>query len=340
MKIPQTVWNYSLDTETDRIAYTITNAANRFFTSHGFYVLPYPIEGNSKTIFLPDLHYELQLFDRLAPLDATIPLRADTNNLNLIKTKLEKSQWRIDHQKLAEVKKIWSLNENKLWEMVSQFFKLDKHITLEIRPTRYGSACSFDCDGSQIRIFYRVDTDISHLGEAIISAILLHPLNNQYQNVWQGENWTEKEAIVDSLMTVGPFAGLFPGYNTTLSHGRSPISAKLNNDSKKYLAQFGITDEPILCARDGEITIKGKQTDHQFSMAEKELLLLLIDNKNKVVSFDEIADIIWKDQAEEKYSLWAMAKMIQRLRGKLQEFGVNPDLIETKRRVGYVLADL
>ena len=68
---------------------------------------------------------------------------------------------------------------------------------------------------------------------------------------------------------------------------------------------------------------------------EKILLKHFIEKENQVVSFDEIADIIFK--SDEEYSLYAIAKKIERLRNKLEENGISGSYIQTLRGQGYLL---
>lgn len=64
-------------------------------------------------------------------------------------------------------------------------------------------------------------------------------------------------------------------------------------------------------------------------------MYFLIKNSNNVVSFDQISDIIFVN--EEKFSLFALAKFIQRLREKLEMNGISGSFIQTLRGKGYLL---
>ena len=68
---------------------------------------------------------------------------------------------------------------------------------------------------------------------------------------------------------------------------------------------------------------------------EYQLLSNLIENPRNMLTFDEIADILWPNG--EDYSLWAITKLIERLRKKLSQNGISPHLIQTKRKKGYSL---
>jgi len=62
----------------------------------------------------------------------------------------------------------------------------------------------------------------------------------------------------------------------------------------------------------------------------------LIRNAGQIVSFDDMADIIWKDNSDQKFSLEAIAKIIQNIRIKIRTLGIIKEIIFTKRGSGYL----
>ncbi len=72
---------------------------------------------------------------------------------------------------------------------------------------------------------------------------------------------------------------------------------------------------------------------------EIEILKLLIDKKSIVVSFDEIAQTYWKDAWQEKFSLSAIAKIIEKIRKSLLRNEIKFEVIGTVRKRGYILYD-
>jgi hypothetical protein len=77
------------------------------------------------------------------------------------------------------------------------------------------------------------------------------------------------------------------------------------------------------------------------SLTEQEELLLnlLVLKFENVVNRDEIAKVLWKEQYAQKYSDWAIEKVIQTLRDKIAEPGKGYE-IKTKRGVGYFMIKL
>lgn len=73
----------------------------------------------------------------------------------------------------------------------------------------------------------------------------------------------------------------------------------------------------------------------KLKLSKKEFLVLkiLYKSKGKVVTYDQIGNRLWRDSSE-KYSLWAIAQIIKRLRKKLFLF---PNTIQSVRGEGYIL---
>lgn len=88
--------------------------------------------------------------------------------------------------------------------------------------------------------------------------------------------------------------------------------------------------------KDGSIVCDGVSLKYSFSRQETVLLRLFIQRKNKPVSRDEVADVLWKDEADEKYSAWAIEQLVKRLRIKLMGMGFPKSVIKTMRGVGYM----
>lgn len=61
-----------------------------------------------------------------------------------------------------------------------------------------------------------------------------------------------------------------------------------------------------------------------------------LNRKNEVVNYYRIGEILWKDEFD-KFSLWAISRLIFRIRYKLQKLGFNPNLLENVRGEGYRL---
>lgn len=66
------------------------------------------------------------------------------------------------------------------------------------------------------------------------------------------------------------------------------------------------------------------------------VLYLLYKSKGKLVSYDKIGEVLWKNEPE-IFSLWAISQIISRLRKKLSSYYIHPQTIRSVRREGYLL---
>lgn len=75
----------------------------------------------------------------------------------------------------------------------------------------------------------------------------------------------------------------------------------------------------------------------QLSKEEDIFLTTLLIDREKIVSREKLAMNLWGKSWEEKYSDWALDRLAYRLRKRLQHFGVDPHLLQTKKRKGFIL---
>lgn len=96
------------------------------------------------------------------------------------------------------------------------------------------------------------------------------------------------------------------------------------------------TDTPALAYdKDaGEILINGSPASDILTAQEYNLLTSLIQSQNRVCTRDEIATALWGGKYHEKYSDWAIDRLMSRLRQKLNLPPKNPHLVTIRGR-GY-----
>jgi DNA-binding response OmpR family regulator len=83
-----------------------------------------------------------------------------------------------------------------------------------------------------------------------------------------------------------------------------------------------------------KIKLDGKEID--CTQTEYQLLRYLVLNKNKVISRIALAEHIWGDRVDDRYSLDFINSHVKNLRKKIDHPQL-PDLIETVYGVGYRL---
>jgi hypothetical protein len=80
----------------------------------------------------------------------------------------------------------------------------------------------------------------------------------------------------------------------------------------------------------------GDDITDEFLLREKKLMVLFLTGKKKIVSRDCVSEALWGPGWEEKYSDWAIDKIISRLRIKLTRLGIDQKLLKTVKRKGFL----
>lgn len=77
--------------------------------------------------------------------------------------------------------------------------------------------------------------------------------------------------------------------------------------------------------------------DRLFSRQEHRVFRLFIEKQGSVISREEIASMIWQVHTEDNYSDWAIDQVVARLRKRLKDLSLSPELIRVARGKGYLL---
>jgi len=65
-------------------------------------------------------------------------------------------------------------------------------------------------------------------------------------------------------------------------------------------------------------------------------MLILLHSKDKLISRDVIARAVWEDKWHEKYSNWAIDRLVYRIRKKLRSIGIKDELLRTVKKKGFI----
>ena len=74
---------------------------------------------------------------------------------------------------------------------------------------------------------------------------------------------------------------------------------------------------------------------HELTKREKIAFKLLVENRGELVSYDQLADQIWGEGEFKTY--WAINKLIERLRPKISQLGIEGKRLQAVRGQGYIL---
>ena len=351
MSSVKTVWEWSVKTEVKRLIHTAHNIADGFFRVNNFFVVPYR-SGSLRnlhilTVPFPELPYKtiLRFWERVKRVDIkNFPLEFDKDLVKAVNGLLKTSDLPgsdLRRSDLRGVKQTW---EKAAAAILDEIYKLmpEKKGAISkiiIHPTNFGTTCSFNIADSfpaAAEMYLRQDQDIYAITEAILSAVTRDEVYRELDGMW-----SESELLVDWLIMKSSLSPILKKYQPktnfipTVKYTRMKQGAKLMNESQDFYRRLGAPIlENIFGMEDGRPTVSGRPIEN-VSPREQKILELLIQRGNNLVTIDELSELVF--DAEENFSLWAIAKTIQRLRDKLEQNGVSGSFIQTLRGQGYVL---
>lgn len=93
----------------------------------------------------------------------------------------------------------------------------------------------------------------------------------------------------------------------------------------------------VLRLEQNRVILDSQDITDLLTPAELHLLVLLLRYRSSAVSKEQIAQVIWGNNWTEKYSDWALDKLLSRLRKTIVRFGLPETIIETKKGRGVIL---
>lgn len=350
MKSIITTWEWSPESEAKRTIHCAHQIATGFFRANNFLIQPY-IEGltfnrrmsTANIVLMPDISYQTipRFWQRCGRVNVSdLPLKVPADLLAKITHLLQPVL--SDKIDTPRVKSLWDKHQEKI---IAEIYHLipDRAGAISqivIWPTRFGTTCSFSIMQKPqvpIYIWLRIDQGISAIVEAILTSLTRLDIYRQLDGLWP-----ESEIIVDWLMKFSPLAKIIADIDPrkdsalTMKAVRTKQHAKLLQQSEEFLTKIGAPAADKIFGLKDEIPTIRNQPAQNLSPREILILKLLIHCSPTPATMDDIADIIFSDK-EKDFSLWAIAKTIQRLRDKLEQNGVSGSFIQTLRGQGYVL---
>jgi hypothetical protein len=332
---PNILFTSTLETESNRVIHAAVQTANGFYHRKKFAVLPYLVDNNPGTVFLPEIAYHKipNLWKNLSTITSCVPLNYDKELVSKFAEILE-SEYIDLSEKVQEIQIEWTQKEDQIFNFLEAFFPTEMHqITqIEVRISAFGTKMSYETVSSTIKApficYIRQDMGISNIIEAIIQGLLFaHPQTKDYP-------WEAHEAIADFLLDSAKNQRIITSYSPTLN-GIHSIDPDLLEKSHRYLQKLGLNFDNALKKEGQLIYLNNKIISAQLTAIQHIVLSLLIDKQNQVVTYDQLADILWHD--DEEFSVWAINKNMQRLRTKLTNLGASEDTIRVVKGSGYSL---
>lgn len=88
--------------------------------------------------------------------------------------------------------------------------------------------------------------------------------------------------------------------------------------------------------KDDRIFIGERDITSALSRKERSFMLLMLTSLKKIVARDKAAQIIWGENWEEKYSDWAIDRLVHRIRKKLKALRIDEKLLKTVKKKGFI----
>lgn len=335
MTYPKVIWNCNKRTEAERIIHIASMIVNYFYEKRGIYILPYNTLGNGKAIYFPHLNFALipHFWERIKKEGKEII--HDEQFVKQVEGLLPDVTMDSDAMQrkwLSVEKKFWSLMQTLAPRWFTEITEI------EVRVTQYGSAGTSYSNWAhnkpnKITIYVRKDATAGNL----IGALILERLSVMDHGVEY--TWEELMAIKDYMLTETTLHDLVPEKESLLASIRQKQQGDLAEASQQYYHKLGIPTGEVFSTSGDRVLVHQKETEVILRHEEFKALKYFIENKNKIVSYDDLADVIWGKDSYDKFSLQSMAKLMQRVREKIEAMGVFPQIIQTVKKSGYMLVD-
>ena len=322
-------WECSGKSEALRLLYTAGQISRRFYQTYNFFVLP-QLTGAADyaAAVFPCLNYRsIGKFWRRVKTIKTDRLPPEASPDLLGQTLKLYQQAGLALPEYGKIKKLWAGAETAILAGINRLIPpppggLVKSIT--VWPTRFGTTCSFNRPEkfpADICIYLRADCGIWQMAEAVLSALVRQTLQTRL-----GASWEETELVADWLAQESFLKNILAKYGgryyPTLKLIRNRQNGRTFSQSQAYLEKLG------LLAKSGAV-------ENPPGLTEKEngILNCLKRQRGQTVSFEALGEIV----CPENYSLFCIAKTIERLRRKLEAAGIAGTTIQTVRGKGYLL---
>jgi hypothetical protein len=332
--VPQLFFVSNLETETNRIIHASVQTANGFYHSKKFAVLPYLVKNDSSTVYLPELSFEQipNYWNNLAKISDYIPLDYD----NLLVQQVAALNLPIQDlsETISNLHTQWNQKQTEIYNFLENMFPTEfkKIEQIEIRVTSFGTNMSYEYVFQDKIVpfvcYLRQDMNISHVVEALVQGILhAHQSTKNY-------SWEVREAISDFILEQASNQNIVDAHTPTLN-SLNKVDPELLAKSDMYLKNIGLNFEKPFKKDNQLIILNGKIISAKLTSLQHLVLSALIDKQNQIVSYDELADILWTD--DDEFSIWAINKTMQRLRIKLDSLGAPKRTLTVVKGNGYSL---
>lgn len=308
-----------------------------YYQDRRFIILPKPLSNYGRSVFFPDLKYPKSFWANASKYQQNdFKFRFDNPHDvpdNLVPTPEE----------VNRVEKNWQKYEKEFFETfqdVFPLFKINLINSINCSVSKFGTVGSFEFQNNKdgtydFKFTHRADVKVSGIAEKIVSEFIYkdNPM------LALGE-WEIRENTVDFVLLKTKIGQIFNfDFQPTVTN-HPELSENQVLESEKYFSKIGFPINSVFSISAQVLEINNQPVYNTFTQTEKRILICLTQNKNRLISYEEIGNLFWGEEASlEKFSLASIAKIMEKIRRKIKEHGVYQELIYTVRGQGYVLYD-
>jgi hypothetical protein len=226
--------------------------------------------------------------------------------------------------KIEKLEEEFNRTKDKFINDLKSFFPKIDDLQIDVSPSLYGTLGSYKFTEDKIEVFPRYDRNYIHLQRLIITAIT-HYYNYEPIEILERETskWKQKQEHSAEIerQIIKTKSRKNKSFVKIID---TEFAGHLAEESAKYLEKLKATSKFNV------------EKPENLTKSEKNVMNLLLRNKNKIVTFDQIAEEIWREKQFEKYSEYAITTIIKKIKNKLKQ-KTDKHIIQAQRGVGYIL---
>ncbi len=187
---------------------------------------------------------------------------------------------------------------------------------------------------ANIQICVREGAGITNIVAATVDAIThlkRHDLKLEHSELRPIRDWTIANTRIHQTIKKHKLA-----FKPSTTYMRKNTTDRFNRVDAKYVQSLGLFSESLKFSVENDEIYFNEQYLNGLTSNEKKILLILIEHMNETVSYDSLLDVLEENNKIVTY--YAVYKIIERLRKKLESLGVPPNLIRTVPKRGVFLA--
>jgi hypothetical protein len=335
-----------LKEEVQRVVQCSRNISLGFYQNQRF-LLSQILIPETPIIYLPKLDFSVvpDYWDKVSKIDENIDFSVDEFSAlqGQISLKSESTMSTVER-----FEKEFDTKKESIQSLIDIFdFEGISTMEITVKVVSFGTNLSFSnpiVEGNKVKfwLFLRSDMPVDYVVEGIFSVLVGMMLKkdsaNFPENVWMS-NWEINESIVDFILLKTKLRKCVPKYVGTIDGLRQNfVSPELITKSKQSYLSFGFPIESALTLKGNSIFLGDLNVESSLTVGQKKILKLFMTKRHQLVTPTEIGDILWQSN-NEKFSLWAISKQIQKLRDALKKLGLKQDVLLNVRGQGYILYD-